>query len=313
MRQPTVLIASRDAPDYQHHLEALGLAPSCLVALPEAEPWPDRAREATVALGEPDRLAMVAARLPQLAWVQSTWAGLTPLLHLAKGGLTVTGVKGVFGAQMAEYALGHMLSHALDLPTRRAAQAEGRWLDRPTGTLAGRTLGVMGTGSIGREVAQRAAALGMTPIGYSRSGTAQAPFERVFDAKHLIPFLSACEYLLAVLPDTPATADLMDATAFAALPRGALFINVGRGSLVVDQDLVAALECNHLGGAVLDVFREEPLPGDHPFWRTPRLDITAHIAARSWPRDIAALFADNHRRYLAGQPLKHRLDPDKGY
>lgn len=313
MTASTVLIFSRDAPDYLRHLQALGVDPSRLVTVPSSGPWPAEARDATVALGEPDRLARAAPRLSGLTWAQSTWAGLTPLVPLAADGLTVTGIKDVFGAQMAEYAIGHMLSHALDLPARRAAQAERRWLDRPTGTLAGRTLGVMGTGSIGCEVARRAGAFGMHLVGYSRSGSPRAPFERVYDAEHLAPFLSACDFLVAVLPDTPATEGLLDAAAFAALPDGAVFINVGRGTLVVDEDLVAALHSGRLGGAVLDVFREEPLPKDHPFWDTPGLSMTAHVAARSWPEDIAAIFADNLRRFEAGEALRYRLDPERGY
>ncbi len=309
----SVLILSRDAADYAERLDDLRGDDLELLWTEAPDALPAGAERCEVAFGEPDRLAAALPSLPTVTWAQSTWAGLTPLLQAAAGGVTVTGVKDVFGGQMAEYALAHMLDHALQGPDRRRAQREGVWLDRPTGTLTGRSLGVMGTGSIGAEVARRAGSLGMRPIGYSRGGEARSPFESVYPAERLHAFLARCDYLVAVLPDTPSTRDLLDAAALARLPSGAVFINVGRGTVVVDADLVAALESGHLGAAVLDVFREEPLPPGHPFWTAPRLTVTAHVAARSWPADIAAIFRDNLARHRAGEPLRYRLDPDRGY
>ncbi len=311
MNAISVLILSRDAEEYVARLQDLPGAE--LLVAREGEGLPGRAAQALVAFGEPDRVARALPALPAVRWVQSTWAGLTPLLPAATKGIDVTGVKNVFGAQMAEYAIGHLLSHVLELPARREAQAEGRWLDRPTGSLAGGTMGVMGTGSIGEVVARRALGFGLRVIGYSRGGAPRAPFETVYAADRLHAFLERCDYLLAVLPDTPDTRDLLDSAAFSTLPSGALFINVGRGSLVVDEDLVDALAMGHLGGAVLDVFREEPLPAGHPFWNAPRLSLTAHVAARSWPADIAEIFRENFRRFQAGEPLRYRLDAARGY
>ncbi len=115
-------------------------------------------------------------------------------------------------------------------------------------------------------------------------------FAQVFGPSALPGFLASLDVLVAVLPDTPETAGLLNAGMLRCLPQEALLINVGRGSLIVEQDLVDVMHTGHLAGAVLDVFQTEPLPADHPFWRTPRLSLTAHVAARSWPRDIAAIF-----------------------
>lgn len=309
----TVLILDRDAPEYLDALTGLAAEGVTLLAGTHAADLPEGAGAAEVALGAPDGLAAALPSLPALEWVQSTWAGVTPLLPAARAGLVVTGVKDVFGGQMAEFVLAGLLERAIDLPGRREAQRRGQWLAAPTATLKGRTLGIMGTGSIGAEIASRAAVFGMHTIGFSRSGTLRPPFEAVYDASALHAFLGACDDLVGVLPDTPETHGLLDAAAFAALRPGGMFINVGRGTLVDDMALVAALQRGHLGGALLDVFHVEPLPSDHPFWACPGLTLTAHVAARSWPADISRIFLDNYARYRSGRPLAYRLDPSLGY
>lgn len=310
---PTILILSRDADEYLTLLQAAQPAASNWITASDAGSLPETARNATIALGEPDLLARAIPALPALQWVQSTWAGLTPLVPAAVRGLPVTGVRDVFGQQMSEYALAYALSHFLQLPARARAQHQGRWLDQPTGTLGGKTIGIMGTGSIGAAIARKFSAFDTQVLGFSRSGTAHADFSRVFDRSMLGEFLASLDVLVAVLPDTPETAGLLDESRLRCLPASALLINVGRGSLIVESDLVEVLNSDHLGGAVLDVFQDEPLPADHPFWQTPRLAITAHVAARSWPSDIAAIFAENLQRFFAGRPLNYLLDTSRGY
>ncbi len=308
-----VLILDRDAEDYAERLADLGSEGVRLFWAANADVLPEQAGAATVVLGEPAMIVKAVDRLPELVWAQSTWAGVTPLLPLARSGVAITGIKEVFGGQMAEYVLAGLLQHVLKLRDREAAQRERRWWPEPTGTLAGQTLGVMGTGSIGSVVAERAGAFGMQVLGYSRSGAVRPGFDRVFAADALHAFLGACDHVAAVLPDTPETRGLLDAPALAALRPGALLINVGRGTLVDETALLFALQSGHLGGALLDVFETEPLPPEHPFWSCPGLLLTAHVAARSWPRDIAAIFRDNFRRFRAQEPLRFRLDPDRGY
>ena len=308
-----VLILDRDAEDYAERLADLAGNGARLLTAHRPDALPEQAGTATVVLGEPAMIMDVVDRLPALVWVQSTWAGLTPLLPLARRGVAVTGVKEVFGGQMAEYVMAGLLQHSLKLREREAAQRERRWWPEPTGTLAGQTLGVMGTGSIGSVVAERAAAFGMQVLGYSRSGMARPAFDRVFAEDALQAFLGACDHVAAVLPDTPETRGLLDRPALAAMRPGALLINVGRGTLVEEKSLLHALETGHLGGAMLDVFTTEPLPPEHPFWSCPGLLMTAHVAARSWPRDIAAIFRDNFLRFRAQDRLRFRLDPERGY
>lgn len=310
---PAILVISRDADAYAHALDDLRRAGAAI----DAHPGAAQARAAyagqEVVLGEPDCVAEALPQLPAVRWVQSTWAGVTPLLPAARQGIAVTGVRDVFGPQMAEYCLGYMLAHTLGLVERLERQRAREWFEQDTGMLRGRTLGVMGTGSIGAYIAARAADLGMRVIGYSRGGAPREPFTRVYPAAALGEFLAGLDFLVAVLPATPATDRLLDRAALARLPARAVFINVGRGNVVDEDALAEALERGELAGAVLDVFHTEPLPPDHRFWSTPRLLLTGHVAARSYPEDIAAIFLDNYARYTGGHPLRYRVDPERGY
>lgn len=305
-----ILVASRDAGDYVRLLAEHGIRAA---AANSTESALSAYSGQAIVLGEPGILAVALPSMPGVRWVQSTWAGVTPLVEAARAGVTVTGVKDVFGPQMAEYVLGYLLAHELQVIRRYRWQQESRWVQQPTGRLAGKTLGVLGTGSIGRVVAERAVAFGMRALGCSLRGEPLAPFERVWPAGQLHEFLGHCDHVVGLLPDTPGTHGLLDKSALAAMRPGSVLVNAGRGSLVDEQALVQALESGHLGGAVLDVFGSEPLPENHPFWHTPGLRVTAHVSAWSVPADIIAVFLDNLARFRNGAPLQYVLDPQRGY
>ena len=266
-----------------------------------------------VIFGEPRKIASVLEKMPEVEWVQSTWADVMPLVSCKRRDYILTGVKGVFGPQMSEYVLGYLLAHELKLFERMRAQREHDWVATRSGMLQGKCLGIMGTGSIGRHIARTAATFGMSVVGLSRSGTAAQYFETVQSVDQLYSFLEDIDYLVATLPQTAETNNLLDATALAKLPRHAYFINVGRSNVVNDAALIDILRNDGIAGAVLDVFDEEPLPRDSPFWSTPNLLITAHIAAVSHPELITPIFIDNCRRYVQGNPLQYVVDFDTGY
>jgi phosphoglycerate dehydrogenase-like enzyme len=149
--------------------------------------------------------------------------------------------------------------------------------------------------------------------GYTRASEACAQVDAYFHGDDRARFAAGVDYLVAVVPNTPGTRRLVDATLLSALPPHAVFINPGRGSVVDEEALVAAVGCGRLAGAVLDVFNEEPLPRDHVFWNTPGILITSHTAALSVPEDIAPVFVDNYRRLIRGEPLKYQVDFERGY
>lgn len=310
MAAPAILVLSEDAADYGPLLEdldaPLALARSAAEAVAQYAGQP-------VVLGQPDQVAAALDRLDGLQWVQSTWAGVTPLLRAARRDYRLTGIKDLFGPQMVEYVFAHLLNHAQDIPGNASRQQARQWKPVAAAPLQGRCLGIMGTGSIGRDIARMADAFGMETIGLSRSGRPAAGFSAVYPVSCLAEFLPRADYLVGILPDTPQTTGLLDDEAFGHMKPGAVLVNVGRGNLVNEAALVKALESGHLAAAVLDVFVTEPLPADSDLWAAPRLTVTPHVAAQSWPADIARIFRDNYRRYVAGRPLMYTIDFSQGY
>jgi phosphoglycerate dehydrogenase-like enzyme len=179
--------------------------------------------------------------------------------------------------------------------------------------LRGKTIGLLGVGSIGAEVARTAKFFGMTVRGYTRSSEDCEFVDEYFHSGDLLKFANGLDYLVAILPNTKETRKLVDAELLSALPPHFVFINVGRGSAVDESALANALEKDKLAGAVLDVFEQEPLPQEHPFWTTKNLQITYHTSAPSFPEDIAKVFIENYRLYIEGKPLKYQVDFERGY
>jgi phosphoglycerate dehydrogenase-like enzyme len=267
----------------------------------------------TVLFGNPGMIASILAKMPSVDWVQSSWAGVTPLIAIDRRDYVLTGVKDVFGPQMSEYVMGYLLAHELKVLERMNQQRNHNWFDDSSGVLQGKRLGIMGTGSIGRHIAQTVRVFDIKVTGLSRSGASSSAFDEVMPVAKLHEFLEETDYLVAALPQTDGTENLLDRAALAKLPAHAYFINVGRSNVVNGEALAAALRNNELAGAALDVFDEEPIPRKSPLWNTPGLSITAHIAAISHPSLIVPIFVENYRRYCDKQPLKYVVDFDRGY
>jgi len=299
-----LLILSRHAEAYRRLIEVEHLADLEIASSDDCD----------VVLGEPSIIAPAIGRLTSVGWVQSTWAGVEPLLDPAlRRDYVLTNARGVFGGLMSEYVFGYLLAHERKIFHKHAAQREGRWDPTPAGTLKGKRIGLLGVGSIGAALARTAKHFGMHVKGYTRSSEGCAEVDEYFHGSERLAFARDLDYLVCTVPNTAATRRLVDAELLAALPPRAVFVNPGRGSIVDEQALAAALREGRLGGAVLDVFEQEPLPADHVFWRTPNIVITSHTAALSFPVDIAPVFIDNYRRFSAGQPLRHQVDFDREY
>ena len=313
MSRPAVLVLSDDAQEYLPLLAGLERQGTELTAAASAPAARSAWSGQPVVLGQPDLVAEVLGEMPVVRWVQSTWAGVTPLLALERRDFLLTGIKDTFGPQMAEYVLGHLLARELRVPERSERQRRHQWWPETSGSLQGKTLGIMGTGSIGRCVARMAAHFGLRVIGYSRSGVMQEGFEQVFPAEQLDAFLALPDYLVCVLPDTPDTRHLLNEKTLRRLRRHCCLVNVGRGNAIDEAALAAALQRGDIAGAVLDVFQSEPLPGTSPLWDAPGLVVTAHVAAKSHPPDIARIFIENYNRFIAGEPLNYSIDFARGY
>ena len=271
---------------------------------------PAEAACADVALAAPDRLLQALPELPALQWAQSTWAGVTPLVNAERRDYRLTGVKGLFDDAISEYALAWVLALQRNVLQRAI---DKHWNRTPDGNLAGKRVGIMGTGALGTAVARRAAPFGVQLRGFNTRGKAPLPFDECYRTADRLGFAANLDFVVALMPDTPATCGLIDEGFLRALPRGAVLINAGRANAIDHAALRDALTGGHLRAAVLDVLPHEPLPAADPLWHTPGIYITSHTAAPTESTAVAPLFLDNLERYLAGGELRYEIDFRRGY
>lgn len=309
-KQHKLLLLSKQASDYQAILETARL-PGLDIVTGEGL---SHLADCDIVFGEPNLIRKALPRLPGLRWAQSTWAGVEPLLDPAlRRDYTLTNARGVFGRLMSEFVLAYLLLHERKVLQRLEAQKQQRWDASRTGTLRGKTIGLLGVGSIGAELARMAKFFGMTVRGYTKSSETSKHVDKYYHDGEILEFANRLDTLVCVLPNTTATRRIVDAELLAQLPSHALFINVGRGSAVDKSALIDALETGAICGAVLDVFEQEPLPAGHPFWTTRNIYITSHTSAPSFPAEIARVFMENYWRYIVGAPLEYVVDFERGY
>lgn len=272
------------------------------------------AADCPVWLGQPDLLATLLRQGHQPQWLQSTWAGITPLLADGlRRDYRLTRAVGIFGQVMAEYVLTYMLGHEREVLARLVSQVERKWDNRTGQSLVGRKVLIVGTGDIGQSVAQFLLPFGVELYGIASSAREQAPFVEVASMADLPRLVGEVDYVVNLLPNTVHTHDIYDAALFKQFKPTGLFINVGRGVAVVDADLVEALKEGHLAGAVIDVCRQEPLPQRHPFWTAWGLLLTGHSSAPTSPSLMVQLFVDNLKAYQASEALRGEVDFNRGY
>jgi phosphoglycerate dehydrogenase-like enzyme len=280
------------------------------------------------------------SRAPRLRWVHSATAGVERVLTPAAlhRGLTITNARGVFSRPIAEYVITMVLAVSRRLPGILELQRERTWQPLEGVEMRDVTIGIAGYGSIGRAVASLAASFGARVVATRRrpdeprglewhdSGGAGEPGEspsndpdgagELLGGPDALPrLLAESDFVVLALPLTPETEGVIDDAALASIKRGAWLINIARGRLVDDRALERALRRGQLGGAVLDTFREEPLPRESPLWDVPNLIVTPHT---SWSTGGAidrsiALFCANLERYRAGEPLLNVVDAERGY
>jgi phosphoglycerate dehydrogenase-like enzyme len=194
-------------------------------------------------------------------------------------------------------------------------QKRAQWTRRVATPLNGKTLGILGLGAIGQEVARLAVALGMRVIGTRRGGTQLPGLAEVLPPERTADVLAQSDFVLLLLPATPETENFINTQRLSQMKPSAWLLNFGRGHLIADADLIAAVQAKRIAGAVLDVFRQEPLPSEHPFWRTEGILVLPHIGGGHPTRDrtVAQLFTENLGRFLDGEPLKEVVDRSAGY
>jgi phosphoglycerate dehydrogenase-like enzyme len=299
-------------------IEAAGLAERVAIdsvprkAQPSAE---QMARtEALMAYGVPPGLLPA---MPKLRWVQAMTAGVEGWVALPDlpPGLTLTCARGTHRESMPENIIGALFYVAKPYAAAVENQKRSKWVQSVPQPLTGKTLGILGLGAIGQDVARIAAVLGMRVIGTRRRPAPMAHVAEVFPAARTPEVLAQADFLLLLLPATRETDNFINAERLAMMKPSAWLLNFGRGHLIKDDDLIAAVKANRIAGAVLDVYRQEPLPAAHPFWKTERIIVLPHIGGPHPQRDriVAGLFVENLRRFLDGEPLKEVVDRKAGY
>ncbi len=236
--------------------------------------------------------------------VDATVARDVPIVRMVDVGLR---------AGMVEFVLMRILHYHRRMPEYSAFQQQARWMPLGQKPAGEQCVGIMGLGALGGAVAKA-----LVPFGFDTAGWSRTPKEidgiTCFDGDDgLTPFLNRTDILICLLPLTRATRNILNRELLAALPTGACVINVARGNHLVDEDLLAALDSGHIAGATLDVFRDEPLPADHPFWSHPKINLFPHIAAQTHADTSARDVADNIRRFRNGEELRHVVDKARGY
>lgn len=302
--------------------EAAGPGFQVDVLSPDSEPMLRYAafRTAEVIIGEPNGEELELA--PRLKWLQITWSGADRYTKdpAFPAGVTLTSATGAFGVTISEHVLGGILTLCRHLPAYRYYQQRGvHRMAAPEKLLYGGTALILGTGDIGTQVARRLKAFGMTVVGVCRERRPLPPdFDEVRTLAEAEGVLPLADVVVCCLPDTAATRGYFDRARLLRLKSDAILVNVGRGSLVVSNDLAAVLAEGHLYGAVLDVTEPEPLPKNHPLRRMRNVVLTPHVAGVSFSaeeteRKITAICCDNLRRYLNGWPLRNQVDFQTGY
>jgi glyoxylate/hydroxypyruvate reductase A len=293
--------------------------PYLTTAWPERELryWPEVGDKAAIdyaLVWHPD--PGLLASLPKLKLVVSLGAGVDHILRdpaLPRSVPILRLVDPYMTQAMSEYvALQVLRLHRQDF-AYRAQQASAEWREHDQKNAAERAVGILGFGTLGQDAAKKLKALGFDVVGWSRSAKEVPGVVTYAGAVGLDALLARSEILVSLLPMTPETEGILDARLFARLPRGAGLVNAGRGRQLVEDDLLAALESGQIAAAVLDVFRDEPLPPPHPFWRHPRIIVTPHVAAETHPPTAAAIIATAIRDFEAGLPLANLVDPERGY
>jgi phosphoglycerate dehydrogenase-like enzyme len=317
-RNPLVLLWLDEAPLYRKAVGDAGLdAQLGFVAIPASERPSDEVLQRAEGLLAWRVPAGILPSMKNLRWIQSMAAGVEDWLARPDlpASIQLTCARGVHSEQMPDNILASIYYVAKPFEQARRLQERRIWERLMPIPLAGQTLGIIGLGTIGADLARKAAVLGLRVIGVKGKPEPVPLVETVYPLDRVSEMLAQSDFVVVLLPVTPATENVINAATLAQMKKTAWLFNFARGQHLVDADLVDAVNQGVITGAVLDAFRIEPLPTEHPFWFTPNIIVLPHIGGRHPQRDkfVAALFIENARRFAEGAPLKALVDRARGY
>ncbi len=313
MAKNTVIVISRNQEEYERRLTALNLLDLEILAPRDTEGIIANVERANIMLANPPLAKSYINAAKNVRWMQSTYAGVDAMnAEGLRKDYILTNIREVYGPPLAEYTFAYILAFRKELAENLAYQKEHVWKQRLAGMISGQTLCVVGAGSIGKEIAKIGKAFGMRTIGYRTKDEPVEFFDAIYSGD-LKECVAQGDYIVSVLPNTKDTDNVFNTDTFAAMKDTALFMNIGRGNAVNIPDLTAALKEKKIAKAVLDVFKEEPLLADSPLWDTENMYITPHMAGYIFTDREFEIFAENYRRFRAGEELMYRVDFGKGY
>lgn len=258
----------------------------------------------------------VLNRFPNLACIASLGVGVDHVLrdgHLPQNVPITRIVEPSMAQSMSEYVTLAVLNHCRHIKSYGRDQVHKSWRPRVPLLADKIRIGVLGMGQLGAHAAAMLSRFGFAVAGWSRTHKRIDSVDSFAGDGELEPFLNRSDILICMLPLTPSTEGILNRELFARLPQGAYLINVARGQHLVEKDLLAALADGRLSGACLDVFCEEPLPDEHPFWEHPKITVTPHISSLTYPAAVAPQLIENYRRLESGEALMNVVDPQRGY
>jgi phosphoglycerate dehydrogenase-like enzyme len=316
--RPHILLWNPSPAPYVEAIKAAGLAERVVIhtLAPGAKPSPEQMAEAEVLMAYNVPPGVLGA-MPKLRWAQAMLAGVEGWLAMPDlpPNLLLTCARGTHEESMPENIIGALFYAAKPYAAAAENQKRAKWVRMVPEPLTGKTLGILGIGVIGQKVARIASTLGMRVIGTRRRPEPVADVQSVLPAERTAEVLAQADFVLLLLPATKETESFINAERLRQMKPGAWLLNFGRGQLVDDGDLVAAVKEKRIAGAVLDVYRQEPLPAEHPFWTTEGIVVLPHLGGPHPQRDrfVARLFVDNLARFLDGKPLREVVDRKLGY
>ena len=316
--RPQVLLWNPSPAPYVEAIKAAGLADRVVVQTlaPGAKPSAEQMEQAEVLMAYTVPPGVLGA-MPKLRWAQAMTAGVEGWIELPDlpPSLMLTCARGTHEESMPENIIGALLYVAKPYAAAAENQKSAKWVRTVPEPLTGKTLGILGVGVIGEKVARIASTLGMRVIGTRRRPEPVPNVQSVLPTERTDELLAQADFVLLLMPATRETENFMNADRLRRMKPSAWLLNFGRGQLVKDEDLVAAVKDKRIAGAVLDVYRQEPLPAEHPFWTTKGIVVLPHLGGPHPQRDkfVARLFVDNLARFLDGKPLREVVDRKLGY
>ena len=314
MAKNTVVVLTTDQEKFQKKLEALKLSDLEIIVPKDPNSATTEVLEANIFLANPLIAKKYINEAKKVVWMQSTFAGIDAMnaSDLRKDYL-LTNVRDLYGEVMAEYVLSYILLFEKEILENLAFQKEKIWKQREVRVLKNKVMAILGTGSIGQEIARTAKTFGMRTTGYRTENEPVKFFDVIYTEDNLRECLSTADYVISVLPKTEATTHIFNVETFSWMKNTAVFMNIGRGNAVNEKDLIAALKEKKIAKVVLDVFQTEPLPSESELWTLENLYLTPHLAGYVVSDRIFEIFSENYSRFLRGEELKYQISFAKGY